>query len=119
MSFSEAWKKIRDQAPMDTMDNMDTNISPEINSVHCVQSVHKGEYYKTDILDAEKREDWFDQHIQHVIDELGCSGVSIMDYPPATRHRALELDEMLTRAANEGDRKTFLVYLKQWRECFH
>ena len=114
MSFSEVWRKNQDPEPRDTMDTMDT-INPKNNSVHSVHIVHR----KKNLKKIKSDEIFFDFYIKQVIADLGNRGVSIMDYPQATRHRAIELDTLLTEAANKGDRKTFLGYLEQWRECFH
>ncbi|MFC1869446.1 hypothetical protein ACFL0H_15120 [Thermodesulfobacteriota bacterium] len=63
--------------------------------------------------------DGYDYQIEMVIQQLNQRGVSIMDYPASTRHRALILEEQLTEAANKGKTDDFIKILNQWRECFH
>jgi hypothetical protein len=61
----------------------------------------------------------YDEAICQVIDELNALGVSMMDYPQATRHRALELELAFTEAANRGEKELFNRLLAEWKACFH
>ena len=61
----------------------------------------------------------YDLEMDQTIAGLNQAGISLMDYPEATRHRALILEGKITAAANEGRREDFLRLLKEWRECFN
>ena len=63
--------------------------------------------------------DYFDFHLRDSIKRLGPRGVCLMDYPETTRHRAMELEERITAAANEGNKVLFQKLSKAWRDCFH
>lgn len=64
-------------------------------------------------------EDPFDFMIRAAIEDLDRCGKTVLDIPPATRHKALILEEQFTQAANDGNREEFIKLLRQWRECFH
>ena len=62
---------------------------------------------------------FYDDQIGAAIHELDQAGISLMDYPPSTRHRAFVLEGKITDAANENQPDDFLRYLDAWRNCFH
>ncbi len=62
---------------------------------------------------------FFDHHMDTAVHELNHLGISLMDFPQATRHRAFILEGELTEAANSGDRDRFSDLLEKWRKCFH
>lgn len=74
---------------------------------------HKVEIMKT------LKTGFYDHRLGRTITELNRRGVSVMDYPPSTRERALDLEERMTRAANAGDREGFLKHFELWKGCFH
>lgn len=98
------WKDILKGSPVKTEDNLKSNCPTKI------PKIPKSE---------KSTPDFYDLHIRQAIDELNSRGVSLLDYPKATRHRAFVLEEKITQAANVGDRNSFLDYLEQWRGCFH
>ena len=61
----------------------------------------------------------YDEHIRAVIAEFNSCGIRMMDIPEPMRKRALNLEEQMTQAANQGHQEQFLKLLKQWRACFH
>ena len=62
---------------------------------------------------------YYDDRMDKTIAGLNQAGISLMDYPEATRHRAFILEGELTKAANEDRREDFLRLLGEWRNCFH
>jgi len=69
--------------------------------------------------DKSEREDPFDHQIKLEIQDLNKKNISMMDYPAATRQKALELELKMTQAANKNDRINFITLLRQWRNCFN
>lgn len=81
----------------------------------------KGTYGSNGSLPSERiseKKDPFDHQIKLAIEELNERGASILDYPVATRHKALELEEKMTQVANRRDRLNFILLLRQWQKCF-
>jgi len=62
---------------------------------------------------------FYDNQMDRAIADLNQAGISLMDYPPSTRHRAFILEGKITAAANGDRREDFLRLLKEWRNCFH
>lgn len=62
---------------------------------------------------------FYDDQMGQTIADLNQAGISLMDYPQATRHRAFILEGKITAAANENRREDFITYLDAWRKCFH
>lgn len=62
---------------------------------------------------------FYDDQMGAAIHELDHAGISLMDYPEATRHRAFVLEGKITDAANEGRREDFDRLLIEWRGCFN
>ena len=62
---------------------------------------------------------FYDDQMDQTIGDLNREGISLMDYPEATRHRAFILEGELTKAANEDRREDFDRLLGEWRKCFH
>lgn len=62
---------------------------------------------------------YYDAEMDQTIVDLNQACISLMDYPPSTRHRAFVLEGKLTAAANENRREDFLRLLNEWRNCFH
>ena len=71
------------------------------------------------ILSTELPANYYDKHVEAAIAEFNSRGISIMDVPKINRKRASKLDQVMTDAANQNDRKAFLKALRQWRQCFH
>ena len=67
----------------------------------------------------DQEQDPFDFMIGLAIKDLNKRHVSIMEYPAATRHKSLLLEEQMTEAANQGNREEFIKLLRQWRNCFN
>jgi len=61
----------------------------------------------------------YDQEVRAVVVDFNRRGISLMDYPQSTRHRAFVLEAELTEAANDGNRERFMELLEQWKGCFH
>ncbi|MBC8177225.1 MAG: hypothetical protein ISR61_03560 [Desulfobacteraceae bacterium] len=61
----------------------------------------------------------YDREIDICIESFNREGISLMDFPEATRHRAFVIEQELTRTANENRSDEFMKYLKDWRMCFH
>lgn len=61
----------------------------------------------------------YDHEIDVVVDSFNREGISLMDFPEATRHRAFIIEGELTKAANENRSDEFMNYLRKWRQCFH
>ena len=61
----------------------------------------------------------YDLEMDKTIGDLNQAGVSLMDYPPSTRHRAFVLEGKITQAANEERREDFQRLLSDWRNCFN
>jgi len=74
--------------------------------------------HKEALIQTLKGETFFEHETDTAIAELNRLGISLMDYPESTRHRAFVLEAELTEAANKGDRERFLGLLEQWRSCF-
>jgi len=78
---------------------------------------HKPELIQ--ILSAELPVNYYDKHVEAAIAEFNSRGISIMDLPEIKRTRASKLNQEMTEAANNNDRKAFLKALREWRQCFH
>jgi len=61
----------------------------------------------------------YDREIDICIESFNREGISLMDFPEATRHRAFGIEQELTRTAKENRPDEFMNYLRKWRECFH
>ena len=62
---------------------------------------------------------YYDAEMDQTIADLNQAGISLMDYPKATQHRAFVLEGKITTAANENRREDFNKLLKEWRNCFN
>jgi len=62
---------------------------------------------------------FYDSAMDNTIAELNQAGISLMDYPPSTRHRAFILEGEITKAANDNQPDEFNKLLKDWRNCFN
>lgn len=62
---------------------------------------------------------FYDNQMDETIADLNQAGISLMDYPQATRHRAFTIEGKITAAANEDQREDFDKLLSEWRNCFH
>lgn len=62
---------------------------------------------------------FYDDRMDQAITELNRAGISLMDYPASTRHRAFVLEGKITAAANEDRREDFNRLLKKWCNCFN
>ena len=62
---------------------------------------------------------FYDDRMDDTIADLNQAGISLMDYPAATRHKAFILEGEITKAANEDRRQDFQRLLSEWRHCFH
>jgi len=62
---------------------------------------------------------FYNDRMDQTIAGLNQAGISLMDFPEATRHRAFVLEGKITAAANEGRREDFDRLLKEWRACFN
>jgi len=62
---------------------------------------------------------YYDHQMDQTIADLNQAGISLMDYPPSTRHRAFIMEGKITAAANEDRQEDFLRLLKEWRNCFN
>ena len=74
---------------------------------------------KNNLIRMMTDEVFFDHHMDQTIADLNQAGISLMDYPASTRHRAFVLEDKITSAANEHKREDFLRLLQEWRNCFH
>ena len=61
----------------------------------------------------------YDAEVGKCVAGFNRRGISLMDYPPSTRHRAFEIENQITDAANDDDPVQLMDLLKQWRQCFH
>ncbi|SPD75673.1 hypothetical protein PITCH_A720013 [uncultured Desulfobacterium sp.] len=59
------------------------------------------------------------KRIYNQIQEFNRLGISLMDFPEATRHRAFEIEQRITEVVNSGDVASFDQCLTEWRRCFH
>ena len=62
---------------------------------------------------------FYDNRMDKTIADLNQAGISLMDYPEATRHRAFVLEDELTKAACESRSEDFNRLLSEWRNCFN
>ena len=61
----------------------------------------------------------YDTEVDKCVTNFNQRGISLMDCPEATRHRAFILEGEITKAANEDRREDFDTLLRAWRQCFH
>lgn len=62
---------------------------------------------------------FYDNRMDQTIADLNQAGISLMDYPVSTRHRAFVLEGEITAAANEDRQDDFNRLLEEWRNCFN
>lgn len=60
-------------------------------------------------------DDWFDERICDVIDELNAAGIAYTDAAEKDRDRARALELEYTLAANAGDSPRFWKALREWK----
>jgi len=61
----------------------------------------------------------YNREVDKCVADFNEAGISLMDYPKATRRRAFEIEKQFHQAAMNNDSKAFMELLRQWRECFH
>jgi hypothetical protein len=93
MGFAEAWKKTQatEEDPIVTQEPMPRN---------------------------RPGDDWFDERICDVIDELNAAGIEVMAVPLEARRKARKLEAELTDAVNADDRPRFWRALREWERTW-
>ncbi len=101
------WKDILSNSPMVSVDDSNSNCPTNIPKIPKIRMLNK------------KDPEYFNGEVRKVITELNNRGVSLMDFPEATRHRAFLLEQQISKAVNAGDMASFDQCLTEWRRCFH
>ncbi len=70
-------------------------------------------------VDMKTESDFFNRMLQEGIQTLNDRNINMMDVPEVTRKRALELEGLVTEAANNGNQELFMDCLEKWQNCFH
>ena len=60
----------------------------------------------------------YDREIDICIESFNREGISLMDFPEATRHRAFIIEGELTKAANENRADDFMRHLRDGGNVF-
>jgi hypothetical protein len=106
------WKDILNSSPVTTEVNSISNCLTKIPNIPKIRMPEKEdlEYFDLDILH---------DRLYAEITDLNNRGISLMDFPAATRHKAFLIEQRITEAVNVGDVASFDQCLAEWRSCFH
>jgi hypothetical protein len=67
---------------------------------------------------ARPGDDWYEERICEVIDDLNEAGIEVMSVPLEARRKARELEREFTEAANADDMPRFWRALREWQRTW-